>query len=147
MHGLFTHTSNTVLQVGTMTWMKHFKHLIPKDANITYWHGDIPKYFEFSKPEYIPLKKYLKENGYFVFTFVRHPFDRLVSAYLDKIAGDPKHYQLDRRKIVAMFNDGDQVPFDHFIKFVVSEVKRFLDCKPKGPRYILLVVILRVKNH
>ena len=117
-----------------MTWMAHFRHLIPKDAKITYWHGDIPKYFKFSKPKNIPLKKYFKDNGYFVFMFVRHPFDRLVSAYLDKIAGDPNHYQYDRRFIVAMFKDGDVVPFDHYIKFVVSEVQRFLNCKPKGPR-------------
>ena len=73
-------------------------------------------------------------------TFVRHPFDRLVSAYLDKIAGDPKNYQVDRKKIVAMFDDGDKVPFDHYIKFVVSDVQRFLDCKPKGPRYILVKI-------
>ena len=31
------------------------------------------------------LNNYFKENDYLTFSFVRHPFDRIVSAYLDKI--------------------------------------------------------------
>ena len=34
------------------------------------------------------LEKMVNEKQYFAFSFVRHPFDRLVSAYIDKIKID-----------------------------------------------------------
>ena len=97
-------------------------------------HEAIPSYFKrhFKKPGNIALEKYLKENNFFVFSFVRHPFDRLVSAYLDKIAGNPNSYQDERKNIVLKFSDDNGVQFDHFIEYVVSEVKRFLNCQPIG---------------
>ena len=74
----------------------------------------------------------MKDKKFFVFSFVRHPFDRLVSANLDKIAGKPVNYLNERRRIVLRFKDEDGIPFNHFIKYVISEVKRFLNCLPKG---------------
>ena len=97
-------------------------------------HEAIPNYFKrhFKKPRNITLENYLKKNNFFVFSFVRHPFDRIVSAYLDKIAGNPNNYQDERKSIVLKFNDKDDVPFEHFIEYVISEVKRFLNCRPIG---------------
>ena len=121
-----------------MTWLDHLKYLLPKSVQnskmIKPEHEAIPSYFKrhFKKPRNITLEKYLKNNNYFVFSFVRHPFDRLVSAYLDKIAGNPINYQDERKNIVLKFNDKYRVPFEHFIEYVISEVKRFLNCQPIG---------------
>ena len=48
-------------------------------------------YTKFSMKNHKPdstLEKMVNEKHYFSFSFVRHPFDRLVSAYIDKIKID-----------------------------------------------------------
>ncbi len=52
-------------------------------------HHAVPHYYS-AKRQLPPglnvtLLEYLKTNAYMSFSFVRHPFDRLVSAYEDKI--------------------------------------------------------------
>jgi hypothetical protein len=48
------------------------------------------------------------------FSFVRHPFDRLVSAYLDKIDGKKDdHYRSRAKKIHAIYGE---VTFETFIR-------------------------------
>ena len=119
-----------------MTWLDHLKNLLPINVQkrLKFLHKGVPSFFKnhFKKPGNITLENYLKDNKFFVFSFVRHPFDRLVSAYLDKIAGKPKNYLNERRRVVLRFNDNDGIPFNHFIQYVISEVKRFLNCLPKG---------------
>ena len=69
--------------------MKHFALLDPEkryDTNRYDLHSKIPQLFTFKKQtgnlvkeKYLP--KYFKDNEYLTFSFVRHPFDRLVSAF------------------------------------------------------------------
>ena len=59
---------------------------------------------------------YLNRNHYLKFSFVRHPFDRIVSAYRDKVIKhkekwlklDPKHHD-----------------FESFVKYVIMECQKF----------------------
>ena len=76
-------------KVGTSTWMKHFALLDPNkrfDPNSMKLHSQIPPLFSVKKQigKTDNLWEYFKENQYLTFSFVRHPFDRLVSAYKDK---------------------------------------------------------------
>jgi hypothetical protein len=67
------------------------------------------------------------------FIFVRHPFERLVSAYKDKFAGDDDFYQKAvGRGIIRKFRKnpsslslqkGHDVSFPEFVDFIVNEWK------------------------
>ena len=50
-------------------------------------HKLVLKHFALDISGSIDINKHFQLNRYFVFSFVRHPFDRLVSAYIDKIEG------------------------------------------------------------
>ena len=77
--------------------MEHFVKLLPDDIqndfnfahmNSAQLHQAVPKHFSLKDKdlaEPIEINGFFYSNRIFVFSFVRHPFDRLVSAYLDKI--------------------------------------------------------------
>ena len=79
--------------------MKHFVRLMPEELQRNYNMKSMKKYYNLHKfvlkhfaldllPDIsgsININKYFHSNKYFVFSFVRHPFDRLVSAYVDKV--------------------------------------------------------------
>ena len=83
-------------QVGTTTWMRHFIKLLPKERQVQknfdqmdshQLHAQLPNEFKATKSQSLDL------SHYFAFSFVRHPYDRLVSAYNDKILSkDDKGY-------------------------------------------------------
>ena len=54
---------------------------------------------------------------------VRHPFDRLVSAYLDKIVSSESKYH-ERAKIRQKYHI-KQITFQHFLNYVVGQFKKF----------------------
>ena len=75
-------------QVGTTTWMRHFIKLLPKERQVQknfdqmdshQLHAQLPNEFKATRGQPLDL------SHYFAFSFVRHPYDRLVSAYNDKI--------------------------------------------------------------
>ena len=76
-------------KVGSSTILKLFVNLIPNLLP----KQILPKlhqrmYKTFSMKNHLPdstLEKMVNKKHYFAFSFVRHPFDRLVSAYIDKI--------------------------------------------------------------
>ena len=68
--------------------MRHFTKLLPKEKQIQKnydqmdspkLHAQIPNEFKATRGQPLDL------SHYFAFSFVRHPYDRLVSAYNDKI--------------------------------------------------------------
>ena len=106
--------------------------LLPEkiQRNIKNWHKEVKEKFPFvGPPKNISLNDYFLTNNYFVFSFVRHPFDRLVSAYLHKIIGNPEKYAGDRNEIIKIY--GENITFEKFIKYVIEEVQRFIKCFPK----------------
>ena len=83
-------------KVGTVTWLRHFAQLDPEKRFAVhheeeYIHDEIPRLFSLQNQ----LKKKcskeksllhcLRSRNYLLFSFVRHPFDRIVSAYIDKV--------------------------------------------------------------
>ena len=104
-------------KVGTSTWMQHFNALldpehqkkisyirpdnrvVPKKGKKIDLHNFIPRRFSVHeqtgmKFDFKSLKKYFSDNEYLTFSFVRHPFDRIVSAYKDKAEEKGKEYEL-----------------------------------------------------
>ena len=77
-------------KVGSSTILKLFVNLIPHFLPKKYpIHRRM--YTKFSMKNHktdSTLEKMVNEKHYFSFSFVRHPFDRLVSAYIDKIKID-----------------------------------------------------------
>jgi hypothetical protein len=69
-------------------------------------------------------------DNYFKFMFVRHPFDRLVSAYRDKFRMQPDYFKKYGRKIIEQYRGanasaeslqtGNDVTFVEFIRFLVD---------------------------
>ena len=117
-------------KVGTTTWMHHFNDLLPVDERP--W-GDgtgklkdmirvrINRKFKanqlgkFRNPgEEFP--KLFEQNNYTVFSFVRHPFERLVSAYNDKINTEKVPFTRFVDKVIKRF--AEQTEDRHWKTFV-----------------------------
>jgi hypothetical protein len=104
-------------KAGTTTWMQHFNALldpehqpripylrkedrvVPKKGKKIDLHNFMPRRFSVHKQtgmkfNFESLKKYFSDNEYLTFSFVRHPFDRIVSAYKDKAEEKGKEYEL-----------------------------------------------------
>ena len=64
--------------------------------NVKNIRTSVRKHFSLNFSEPSHMNNFLNSNRYFVFAFVRHPFDRLVSAYIDKIETKDKRKQFAR---------------------------------------------------
>ena len=111
-------------KVGSTSILNLFLNLLPeKDQHwkISYDNIHQKMYKEFSMKvaqHKIKLKKLVNKNHYFAFSFVRHPFDRLVSAYVDKIESNKTGYfQLHIANIKKKYGD---VTFNNFLLYVLS---------------------------
>ena len=83
-------------KVGSTTWRSHFTNLLPNNKNVKRfprWRSQdnftISEYdFAGGNHQWISpskIKNFITTNKFLSVTFVRHPFERLVSAYNDKI--------------------------------------------------------------
>jgi hypothetical protein len=63
--------------------------------------------------------------GYFVFTFCRNPYTRVLSAYLDRIVGRDESYYVLQRKVG--FPDAAEVTFPKFLEMLEDEAILDLD--------------------
>ena len=93
-------------KAGTSTWMQHFNNLQDPELRLdkekkhnNAFHTIIPKRFSIVNQigkgfNFQSVKKYFSDNEYLTFSFVRHPFDRIVSAYKDKAEEKSKDDEL-----------------------------------------------------
>ncbi|CAH1782684.1 unnamed protein product [Owenia fusiformis] len=109
-----------VPKVGCTTWKQLFKTLSTGSRKrMTFYNR--------SQQEYI-LKSYYK------FIFVREPFERLVSAYIDKFyTPNPKFWDSWGRQIIKQFRNnsnvtsnpcGHDVTFEEFLSYSFSSIKK-----------------------
>ena len=74
------------------------------------------------KTSHQKLSKYLSKEKYFTFVFVRHPLDRIVSAYVDKVLSTKaKDYAYVRKGLVQKYG---QVTFQNFLRFVLKSLDK-----------------------
>ena len=119
-------------KVGSTTWMHHFNDLLPVDERpwgdgtgtlkdrirSAIGHRFKPKELlanEQMNPGKV-LPEHFKKLDYTVFTFVRHPFERLVSAYNDKINTEKVSFSAFADKVIDKF--AQQKPNIHWRTFV-----------------------------
>jgi len=127
-----------VAKIGTSTWLKHFLRLSPKANLITenvdsdQLHRTVPKMFKFGKTEIDELygainsgatsaiHSFSRGRGVLNFSFVRHPFDRLVSFYTDKVLGMASSGAISA-KAYAKFHG---INFTQFIDHVLHDASK-----------------------
>ena len=134
-------TQRCHLQVGTSTWLKHFTRLTPlpelfdhPDLNdVNKLHEMVPRMFDVKpqmKAEILTdverhgsakkaIHSFLQRYDILNFSFVRHPFERLVSAYVDKVLGKAEGETLKRMRGKS---------FPQFVDHVISKYKE-LGCE------------------
>ena len=67
------------------------------------------------------LSKYLQSQKYFTFAFVRHPFDRLVSAYIDKVLDTKNTFY--RHVSQTLLQNYGAITFENFLRFVLKSME------------------------
>ncbi|XP_053168578.1 carbohydrate sulfotransferase 8-like [Hemicordylus capensis] len=132
-----------VPKVGCTNWKKILLLLTlnlsrdPSDIN-----GDTIHYTHLLKrlSSYPSEKQVELMNNYTKIIFIRHPLERLVSAYRDKFYHSEPYYASIANRIKALSRGGNnstgQVTFQEFVKFVLSEQIKYMDIHWK-PMFML----------
>ena len=129
-------------KVVTTTWYKHFSNLLPEEMqkkadwkNMDVWHihNQLKTYFSYEKinenfEKSVSFGDFLRRENYYVFSFVRHPFDRLVSAYINKVNVEASLENPPYRKqnVVKYFGT---LNFENYLKYVLKELHSRAQCK------------------
>ena len=104
--------------------MNHFVSFLPAEQRPQFegldshqLHIKVPPLFKLGPSQNI--------GDFFTFSFVRHPFERLISAFKDKVAFDQdyKNLHFELEKIYG------SATFPNFLRFVLKDLRRFSKCK------------------
>lgn len=119
-----------VFKAASTSWLINYLKLAnstadPKSGNL---HKLVTRLFP--APRTLKLRKRIYEEST-KFIIVRHPFERLVSAYRDKLAGFTRneHYLAMRKHIIATYRENEEenslIPtFRESIDFVLDELEK-----------------------
>jgi dermatan 4-sulfotransferase 1 len=95
------------------------------DSNINYdINMDLDGYYakklfdDFFSLDKLSLDNFV--NEYYIFTFVRHPFSRILSAYLDKIYPEKDSF-IEHRKRVIKYSKNGKLSFSSFVDYLENE--------------------------
>ena len=80
-------------------------------------HNAIPREFKANQD-------LLDLSGYFTFSFVRHPYDRLVSAYYDKVVNSDYH-----EIAVKIRKHFGEVSFENFLQYIMVDLRKYYQCQ------------------
>ena len=112
--------------MGTTTWMIHFVRFLP-DEQGSHFQGMNSHQLHFEVPPLFKLKPSQNIEDFFTFSFVRHPFERLISAFQDKVSSDQGyknlHFEIGKKYGSATF--------PNFLRFVLEDLERFSNSKAK----------------
>ena len=76
------------------------------------------------------LINFLEENDYLLFTFVRHPFERLISAFKEKILNPHRHVPSDvKPQLKILFEKANSMSFPEFIDLILTDHQ---ECRKSG---------------
>ena len=110
------------LQVGTTTWLAHFLSLadLPQDeVEDVHLHQDVPKLFPVHRGD--PSIGILAQAT-ISFSMVRHPFERIVSAYEDKIVkGKDRWYGWVKQRLIKEYGN---TSFSAFVKMLLIDGRK-----------------------
>ena len=122
------------LQVGTTTWLAHFLNIsdltLEQKAVVNtsrLLHKVVPPLFKVPR-HLLPISQLAKSTV--SFSMVRHPFERLVSAYQDKIVDntDPSYTHIASK----LKREYGEVSFHSFALYVLDTAKHM--CRPPPAR-------------
>lgn len=99
---------------------KNSSFKLPKNEQAIHYRNPPHEYID-SVKNYVDYIDKMIENGLFVFAFVRNPFDRLVSAYIDKIVRSQGKFWSNYRSAIVKLNkleSASEINFEHFVNYV-----------------------------
>ena len=127
----------TNAKVGSSTWRQHFTYLLPKNENKKhYGHWTSKDNFTITENDFTGghndwistsvIKNFLRRNRFLSVSFVRHPFERLVSAYNDKI----RERWIKKKGYQKWFEN--DTSFSSFVNLVLYQHQT--SCNPSKPQ-------------
>lgn len=132
---IISHKNNTIFNIIAKASTKSVRHLVLKECNRYNNPEDI--WFNIQKnvifqPEFDRL---IKENNHNLITIIRNPYDRLVSAYINKFLAryeDHAFYRLQICKDVMKFynrnmDDERRISFEELVKYIITQKPEDLD--------------------
>jgi len=115
-------------KVGTTTWLTHFlelsgkKKILQEEFGPNYskmLHRTVPGLFKINSLHNTNIKSLAKHST--SFSMVRHPFERLVSAFQDKLVdGSDKFY---KRVVDHIINTFGEISFENFVYMILRNSK------------------------